>query len=185
MSIHQLSATSSVLFLVDIQNRLLPSVPTTTGNRLLKATQLLVEAARLYEVPTMVSEQYPQGLGPTVEPLAKLLDPMNPYEKCEFSGWQNEQIAAALRAFDRTSVILCGIEAHICVLQTALDLLDQGYNVHVASDAIASRESANYDIATNLMRDAGAVISSSETIAFQWARQAGTPKFKALSKLVR
>lgn len=185
MSIHQLNASGSLLFIVDIQERLLPSIPVEARNRLLNATTLLVEAAKLYSVPITVSEQYPKGLGPTVESLAVLVEPLNPYAKTEFSGWRNEPIATALNDMKPQSVIICGIEAHICVLQTALDLIDQGYNVHIASDAIASRDPANYSIAKSLMRDAGAVISSSETIAFQWAKQAGTPEFKALSKLVR
>lgn len=187
MTNHQLKANSSLLFLVDIQERLLPAIPTELTYRLMKATQLLVQAANLYDVPVLVSEQYPRGLGPTVEPLATLLAPMNSshFEKSEFSGWKNTKIATELESLKPSSVVICGIEAHICVLQTTLDLLAEGYNVHIVTDGIASRSISNLDVGINQMRDAGAIISSAETVAFQWAEKAGTAQFKALSKLVR
>ena len=181
----RISAQQSALLIIDIQERLLPAMDPTDAERVARNARLLVEAAALFDVPTIVSEQYPRGLGPTVDSIATALEGVNPIAKTEFSCYRNDELKAAIDNTGRGVLILCGIEAHVCVLQTALDLAAAGRTVHVVSDGIASRDPANKAVGLDQMRLAGAVMTSAETVAFQWCGGAGAPQFRAISKLVR
>ena len=176
---------NSVLLVIDIQERLLPAIHETDQAPLVKNARIAIQAAQLFDVPVVVSEQYPRGLGPTLPALQEALESQAPFAKTEFSAYKNEALRSQLETHQRSHVILCGIEAHICVLQTALELSAAGYQVHLLSDAVASRVPTNKQVALNLLQSAGCHISSTETVAFQWCRHAGNPGFKALSHLVR
>ena len=177
-----LSRTESRLLIVDMQERILPVID---GHELVTANCLkLVEAAQILDVPVTATEQYPKGLGATVSALAERL-PDRP-SKIEFSclnclDW-NE---TGSDPEGRYKVVVAGIEAHVCVLQTVLDLLSQGFRVFVAADAVGSRKRIDRDIALQRMTSSGAVITTTESVLFEWCERAGTSEFKAISRLVR
>lgn len=183
-----LSPPESLLFVVDMQQRLLPHIgesETVTAN-----CGRLIEAATLFEVPLTVTEQYPKGLGHTVEPIARLLDSDGSTsfpvaEKLRFSGAEATGWAAAGERSDpRHQVVLAGIETHICILQTALDLLSMGYRVHVVVDAVGSRHRHDHDTAISRLRDSGVTVTTTESVLFEWCETAESEKFKALRDLV-
>jgi len=146
---------------------------------------LLVQAANLLKLPVIVTEQYPKGLGRTVQAIAQHLSPdTEPIEKLSFSACGVQEFDTRLRERHAEQVILCGIEAHICVSQTGHDLLQNGYQVHLLSDAVSTRLPRNREVAINKMAKAGAVISSIEMALFELC-PAGTPEFKQMQVLVK
>jgi nicotinamidase-related amidase len=181
----------TVLLVVDVQERLAAAMP-GSGEPCAKNVDRLLEGARLLALPVLVTEQYPKGLGPSVAPirdrLATFSPPVTALEKIEFDATRNAGVAAALetlRAAGRTHAVVCGMEAHICVYQTARGLVDAGWHVHVASDACASRVPANAEIALSLWEKSGAVPTVTETVLFDLLSKAGGDAFKAVSQLVR
>ena len=178
-----MNADSSQLLLIDIQERLAPA--TLDGERVAERAGILLDAAALLGVPHTVSEQYPRGLGPTVAAVREKADPARIFDKVHFSCQADDRLAAVLAGTGRRDTILCGMEAHVCVLQTALDLAEAGYRVHVAADAVTSRTARNRDLAVERMREAGIEIVSTEMVLFEWLRTAGHPEFRAVSALIR
>ena len=176
----------SVLVLVDIQERLVAAMRPEDREAVTRNAGILVRAAHLLGLPILVTEQYPKGLGHTIEELRDALPEGTPViEKVQFSCGRSEPFREALERTGRHTVFLTGMETHVCVLQTAYDLLNRDNAVHVAADAVCSRTAANRRIGLGLMRQKGAAISSTETIAFQWLGCAGTDAFKAVSRLVK
>jgi nicotinamidase-related amidase len=173
----------SLLLVVDVQTRLAPAVHDAAAA--VQQCRLLIEAARKLEVPVLASEQYPQGLGPTVPELASLLDPAQIHAKRHFSCTQEPRIAAALDALGRTEIVLCGMEAHICVLQTALGLQADGLRAIVVADAVASRRPASRDLALERMRGHGVEIVTAEMVVYEWLREADTPQFRSILPLIK
>ncbi|HEV2115596.1 MAG TPA: hydrolase [Terriglobales bacterium] len=175
-----LVAEECALVVVDIQEKLLP--PIFEKERLIRNSRLLVRLANILRLPTLLTTQYCKGLGNVVSEIASLLPAAKPMDKLEFSCFGSEHFTAALKALPgrRNTVLLCGMEAHICVMQTALGALEHGYYVHVASDAVSSRSEWNWKIGLQRMRDAGAVISSTEMMMYELLRSSGTPSFKEL-----
>ncbi|MBA4372132.1 MAG: hydrolase [Thermodesulfovibrio sp.] len=178
-----LKKDDAVLVLVDIQERL--AVVMDDRKKVLDNCLHLIELARLLKIPLILNEQYPKGLGPTVAELKEALQPYQPHEKLTFSCCSMGSFAETLRATGRKKVILCGMETHVCVLQTCVDLLAEGYAVHSVSDAICSRTKDNYKTALEYMRDAGAVITCTETVLFQLLEKAGTEEFKIISRRIK
>ena len=190
-----MNADSSQLLLIDIQERLAPA--TLDGARVVERAGILLDAAALLGVPYTVSEQYPRGLGPTVAAVREKADPERIFDKVHFSCQADDRLAAVLAETGaetgagtgaetgRRDTILCGMEAHVCVLQTALDLAEAGYRVHVVADAVTSRTAENRDLAVERMRAAGIGIVSTEMVLFEWLRTAGHPEFRAVSALIR
>lgn len=176
-------ASRCALLVIDIQEKLLPTMA-DPDRVVAKSTMLMTAAARL-DVPVLVSEQYPKGLGPTVKPLAELEGAREICEKMTFSCVGDAGWAAELESIGRRQVVVCGIEAHVCVLQTAIDLLERGFDVHVVADAVDSRFAENHRLALERMRDSGAEIVTTEMVLFEWLERAGTPEFKDVSKLVK
>lgn len=168
----------SVLLVVDVQQRLLPAIH--DWQRLLDNVRWLVQIAQKLEVPVMASEQYPQGLGGTHPELAKLLKPGDIVSKLHFS-CVAAQCLDTLPAAGRAQVVVCGSEAHVCVLQTVLELHEQGKQVFVVADAVGSRDPENKALALERMRRHGIDVVSREMVAFEWLKQAGTPLFKEIS----
>jgi nicotinamidase-related amidase len=175
----RLTRTSSMLCVVDVQERLVPAM--LDGELVVERCRRLATAAGLLEVPTVVTEQYRKGLGPTVPALAELLPP--PLEKMSFSCCGAEAFATAIPQ-GVGQVVLCGLETHVCVAQTALDLLADGHAVFLAVDAISSRHATDRDVALRRLEAAGAVATTSEAILFEWCRSAAHPQFQSVRKLV-
>ncbi len=179
----KLDRERTALVVVDVQEAFRPAVNGFADVASNVAT--LVQGANVLGVPTLVTEQYPKGLGATVPEVAEHLDGVSPIEKVCFSAADSEQFASGLSASGRDQVLLCGIESHVCVNQTADDLLGQGLVVHVAQDAVASRTEENRALGLHKMERAGAVVTSVEMALFELLRAAGTPEFKEIQKLVK
>lgn len=179
----QLDREGAALLVIDIQERL--AVAMAEREKVVANAGHLIAAAKLLGVPVVHTEQYPRGLGPTVPELRAALAPAAAVEKLTFDCCGEPTFAPALEATGRSTVIVCGMETHICVLQTVLGLLAQGLIVHVAADAVCSRSEENWRTALELMRDAGAVITCTETVMFQLLVQAGTPEFKAIQARIK
>jgi len=172
-----------VLAIVDIQERL--AAVMSERQRVVDNCLHLIEAAKLLDVPVLVSEQYSKGLGPTVKEIREALQTYEPIEKIAFSCCGEPNFLKSLSATGKKKVILAGMETHVCVLQTCLGLLRDGYAVHVVGDAICSRSKGNFKTGIHFMRDAGAVVTGTETVLFQLLGRAGTDEFKAISKRIK
>ncbi len=175
-----LDADQCALVVVDIQEKLLP--PIFQKDQLVRNTKLLIRAARILKIPALVSTQYAKGLGGTVPEIASLLPETEPIDKQLFSCFGSDVFCSLLKRLPgkRNTLLLCGMETHICVMQTALAALGEGYLVHVASDAVSSRAEWNWKIGLDRMRAAGAVISSTEMMIYEVVRSSGSPAFKEL-----
>jgi nicotinamidase-related amidase len=175
-----LESDRCALLVVDIQERLLPAI--FNRESLVKNSQLLIRLAKILSLPILLSTQYKKGLGESVPEIASLLDEVRPIDKLEFSCFGNGSFRSAVKGLPghRNTVLICGMEAHICVMQTAIGALNDGYLVHVASDAVGSRTEANWKVGLDRLRAAGAVISSTETMIYELLRCSGTQQFKEL-----
>ncbi len=175
-----LEAERCALIVVDIQEKLLP--PIFEKARLLKNSQLLIRMAGILKIPSLVTTQYAKGLGNTTPEIASLLPESQPIDKQIFSCFGSDAFCSTLKRLpgNRNTVLLCGMESHICVTQTALGALREGYIVHVASDAVSSRSEWNWKIGLERMRAAGAIISSTEMILYELLRSSASPAFKEL-----
>lgn len=177
---------SCSLLVIDIQEKLSAAMPGDTGPRVIRNASILIESAREFHLPVLASEQYPRGLGHTVPEIKALLpEGLPPVEKVSFSCCSVPGIQSQLAQIDQHGIILCGLETHVCVLQTALDLLQSGRRVYIAADACASRAKQNWRFGLDMMRQAGAVIASTEILVFGLLRAAGTDQFKRISRLVK
>jgi len=177
----RLSAADSVLLVIDVQDKLLAAIP--GADALVCNLTFLLDAARLLDVPVLATEQYPQGLGPTAVAVAERLPPERP-AKVAFSCGGVPAVTDAVNA-GHPNVLLAGIETHVCVMQTGLDLLNRGVGVFVAADAVASRFDVDHHFALNRLERAGAVLTTVETAVFEWLGSADHAAFKAVSRLVR
>ncbi len=181
-----LDAGKSSLLIVDIQERLLPAM--CAPDNVVGKASILLEAAKALEVPVTVSEQYPKGLGPTVAPLRQAIGNAPVFEKVAFSCWRDDALKAHfIRHHDggRPQVIIAGIEAHVCVLQTAVDMAQAGFASYVVADAISSRAPSSAELAVERLRLAGVQVINTEMAVFELLGRAGTTAFKAVSALVR
>lgn len=177
-----LHRASSRLVLIDFQPRLLAAMP--DAGRLTAACRLLADGAKLLQVPSVATEQYPRGLGETIPGLAEAVD--RRVTKMQFSAAADLAWPPAAQVPDqRFQVVLAGVESHVCVLQTALDLLSQGYSVFVAMDAVASRRELDWKLAGERLASAGAVLTTAESVLFEWCETADAAEFRSLSGLVK
>ena len=178
------TAENSIFVIVDIQARLLPAM--NDPEQVLNRTQMLVKGMNELNVPLLVTEQYPQGLGNTVPELAELFnESAKVIAKTSFSCFGEAEFAAAADVKTRPVMIIAGIESHVCVAQTALDALNAGFQVFVAADAVNSRKESDLNTALAQLRHAGCTVASAEAILFMLLKSAKHPAFKAISKLVR
>jgi nicotinamidase-related amidase len=173
------------LIVIDIQEKLLP--PIFEKERLVRNAQLLIRLAGILKMPTLMSTQYSKGLGNTIPDIASMLPDVEPLEKMAFSCFGSDVFCSALKRVpgNRNTVLLCGMESHICVAQTALAALREGYLVHVSADAVSSRTELNWKIGLDRMRAAGAVISSTEMMIYEALRSSGTSEFKDMLKYLK
>jgi nicotinamidase-related amidase len=181
-----LTPADSALLLIDVQERFQSAIPAIAPDQPVgRACRILVEGARSVGVPVLASEQYPKGLGPTLPHLVEALGGLPRQAKTHFSCCGDPAIAATIAAAQRSWWILCGVEAHVCVLATAADLLGQGRQVVVVGDAVASRRDDCRTMALQAVRDLGGLVLPAETVLFRWLRAAQGDAFKRISALVR
>lgn len=176
------SRDDSRLLIVDMQEKLLPHIP--VRELLIRNCRRLIEAADILGVPHFATVQYPKGLGYTTPELAELLGEIPEKQRftcAEVLAWGG----AAEQADGRDKVVMAGMEAHVCVQQTALDLMAQGYQVYVPADAVASRHKFDWSFALKRLADSGATITTTEALLFEWCEVSGTPEFKEISRLVK
>jgi len=178
-----LNARGSLLLVVDVQGSLARAVEDAA--RCIHRTRLLLVAARQLHVPVIVSEQYPEGLGPTDTRLLDQLTEAIVLPKRAFSCWREPVLRAALEAAGRRQIVVCGMEAHVCVQQTALDLLAAGFSTHVAADATGSRRAEDRTLGLERLRRHGADIVTSESVVFEWLERSDIPDFKALAPHIK
>ncbi len=169
--------------IVDIQEKLYPHIH--DHQQIVKNTAILIKGLKTLDVPLLVTEQYTKGLGKTVAPVDVALDTYAPVEKIAFSCCDEPLFSKSLDATNRKFVIMAGIETHVCVLQTAVDLLQQDYQPIVVADCVSSRKPHDKTLGLERMKQEGVLISSYESILFELCRYAGTTAFKTISKLVK
>lgn len=179
-----LNARQCALVVIDIQEKLLP--PIYEKERLIRNSQLLIRLANILSLPVVATTQYARGLGQIVPEIASLLPEVQPLDKLEFGCFGNGEFCSRVaRLSGRNTLLLCGMETHICVLQTALGALNQGLIIHVAADAVSSRTELNWKLGLDRMRDAGAVISSTEMMIYELLGKSGSPEFKEMLKYLK
>jgi nicotinamidase-related amidase len=178
-----LKIENASLLIIDIQGNLAHSM---YGKELLfKNVQRLIKGIQILGIPIIWLEQNPQGLGPTIPEIADILPNIRPISKMTFSCCQNDSFIQALNALNRKQVLISGIETHVCIYQTALDLVDQGYEVQVVTDAVSSRNVDNKEIGLQKMRDYGVSLTSVETALFELLKVAEGERFRDIIKIVK
>lgn len=180
-SSRRLSADRSAILVIDLQEKLTPAVP--SGEDVVSFTESLLEAADLLEIPSAATLQYPKGLGGLVDPLDRRFPRAE--EKLDFSAAVCRRDLDAWAAAGRDQILICGIETHICVLQTVMDLVEEGLQPFVVSEAVAARGGWEHEVAIEQMRSMGVTITSIESVLFQWLRTADHPRFRAISRIVK
>lgn len=179
-----LDRQKAVLVVVDVQQKLVPSMAAEVYDKVWRNIDMLVQGASILGVPVLSTEQYPKGLGPTVPELAAACQ-TRVIEKLSFGCCGEPAFLDYLRELGRSQVMVTGMEAHVCVYQTVLGLLDSGYRVHLIRDAVCSRGKIDYLTATENAARAGAVVTTAEAALFQLLRSSAAPEFKAISALVK
>ncbi|HVF85746.1 MAG TPA: hydrolase [Abditibacteriaceae bacterium] len=180
--ISRLRRDDAVLLVVDVQEKLVPAM--FEAERVVRGTSLLARAAKLLDIPVVVTEQNPNRLGATVEPVVQVLGSYAPVSKMRFSACV-EETTTQLRATNRKSVILCGLEAHVCVLQSALDLVESDFTVFLPQDAVSSRYESDKRAGLERMKSAGAIPASVEMLIYELLGEAGTDEFRALLPFIK
>jgi len=179
-------ATTSQLVIVDVQERLAAVIGAETVASITRGCNLLLETARILGVPVICTEQYPKGLGTTIAAISSHLPTdSTAIAKTCFSCAGMAEFRQALQSTGCKQVVLAGIESHVCILQTALQLVQQGYEVFVVEDAVGARHAVHHHNAMERLRQAGVIVSNSESVIFEWLRDAGHAQFKAISTLLK
>jgi nicotinamidase-related amidase len=169
--------------IIDIQEKLFPHIH--DHDALAERTGILIRGLRVLKVPIHVTQQYSRGLGETIAPVGELFDPISPIEKTAFSCCDEPRVIMMLEAGGRQNIILAGIESHVCVQQTVIDLLERGYQPVVIEDCVSSRKLHDKETSIKRMRKEGAIISTCESVLFELCRYSGTDEFRAISALVK
>jgi nicotinamidase-related amidase len=187
MSALRLDPRESIVIVVDTQERLFSAMPELAGNDLIRSGTVLLEAAALLGVEAIATEQYPEKLGPTLAPIAEKLQALSAprIPKLDFSACREGAFVSALAKIERRKAIVIGMETHICVFQTARDLAIRGFTVHVPIDGVASRRDDHRAAGLELCRAAGAILTTTESVVFDWLGRAGSDTFKKISKLIK
>jgi nicotinamidase-related amidase len=179
-------AKESQLVVVDLQERLMGAMQAADREMVVQNTGILITAANLLDIPVLATEQYPNGLGHTEQAVAaKFSSHTHPFEKTCFSCMDCADFAGALTGSTRSQYVIAGVEAHVCVLQTAMDLLAHGKDVYIMEDAVCSRRSENKENGLNRIRQAGGTVTNTESVLFEWLGDARHPHFKTISALIR
>lgn len=178
-----INADRSALMVVDIQAKLAPAM--SELDRLVGNVGILIEAARRLTIPIMLTEQYPKGLGRTLGDIAERAPEAIVLDKVEFSAAANVHIMDRFRALERSQAVVCGMEAHVCVLQTALDLMERGIETAVVRDACASRRDESAEAAWRRLEAEGVTVATTEMVVFEWLGRSDSPAFRDVSKLIK
>jgi nicotinamidase-related amidase len=173
----------SVAVVVDIQEKLLPHI--YEGENLLRNCLTLIEGLQILSVPTIITQQYTRGLGPTVQSIVQKLPEFKYIEKMSFSCFEEPAFKGQITLLGKPNIILCGIESHVCVLQTCLDLLEAGMRPVVVEDCVSSRKPNDKQFALERMQFEGAIITTMESLLFELTRSAGNEIFKGISRIVK
>lgn len=183
MNKYRLEKEDTVLMIIDLQEKLMAAMSEKT--KVYRNTGMLIDAAEKFQLPIVLTEQYPRGLGATVEEIkGKLPDNHHRLEKTRFSAMTPEMLDL-LKKIGFKTILITGSETHVCVFQTTRDLVEQGFNVHVVRDAVCSRFKENFQNGLSLMQEAGAVITNTETVLFDLLSDASSPEFRGISALVK
>lgn len=175
-----LKKDESILLLVDVQEKLTPAV--LESKAFIERCEWMLKLASKMDVPILVSEQYPKGLGPTLQQFQTYFTADHCVDKVHFSCMSDDKYVQRLKQFHKKQLVLIGIEAHVCVLQTALEMRDQGFDVFVVVDAVSSRGKQNLKYGLKRMAQNGVYLITAEMVFFEWLRKAGSTEFKELSK---
>jgi nicotinamidase-related amidase len=178
-----LEVNNTVLLIIDVQEKLVRVMH--EKDALISSLQKLIKAMSVLEVPVIITEQYPQGLGPTVPEIATLLPDVSPIPKTSFSCWSDDNFTNKLRSLHRRQVLVSGIEGHVCVYQTVCDLASNGFAAYVVTDTITSRTPENRHLAFEMMKQVGARLTGTEAVLFELLKAAGGDKFKKISQIVK
>jgi len=178
-----LNTEHTLLLVIDVQGKLADLA--WRSERLRSNIHVLIEGMKILGVPMLATEQYPKGLGPTVEEISGALGDAPVIEKNSFSCCGEFNFEVKLNELHKTDILVCGIETHVCVYQTTRDLLDLGYNVHLVTDAVSSRTEDNWKLGIEKCKSLGAKMTGTEMALFEMLRKSGTEEFKAISKLVK
>lgn len=179
------SIDNSLLLVIDIQSKLVAAMPENDADQMLDNSGRLIEAAKTLDIPVLLTEQYPKGLGPTDHQLTeKLAQDTAIFEKTGFSCLAADGFTEALKQSGRKQIIVIGQETHVCIIQTALELLNNGYQVHVVEDAVCSRKTEHKLFALQRMQQQGATITCHESVLFEWLKNSNHPDFKSISRLL-
>ena len=179
----KINKEESVCLLIDIQERLVPVMH--CKEEFISNTRRLIMGVPELDVPIIATQQYSRGLGETVSDISSLISYFTPIEKKSFSCYDEPGFVEALENTDKSTVIICGIESHVCVLQTAVDLKDAGYNPVILFDCISSRTKSNLKLSLERFRYEGIVVAGYESVLFEMTKSADTPFFKSISKIVK
>lgn len=178
-----LTRDNTAFVVIDFQERLVPAM--NNKEKLEEKVVKLVKGMKVFDVPTVVTQQYTKGIGETIPSIAEALGDFKHVEKTTFSCMANDEFAAKMKEFDRKNVVVCGIEAHICVQQTVLELMEAGYNVYLVTDCVASRSEEDKLWSITRMGEAGAVITTYEAVLYEILRDSKADGFKAVSAIVK
>lgn len=179
----RITRENTVGLVIDIQERLVPAM--TEKETFVKNCKILIEGLQTFKLPILVTQQYTKGLGETIEEISSIINDFKPIEKRDFSCCDEATVADQLKLNGAHNVIICGIESHVCVLQTAIDLKESGFNPIVVMDCVSSRTLKSVDLAVERFRYEGIMMTSYESILFELTRSAAAAEFKAISKLVK
>jgi nicotinamidase-related amidase len=176
-------AETAAAVVIDIQEKLFPHI--SEHESLKKNCQILLAGLGILELPVVITEQYSKGLGPTIAAISKTITDFKPIEKMSFSCCGEPSFLSTLQKIGKRYILICGIEAHVCVLQTVIDLIERGYHPVVIEDCVSSRKSSDRETALKRFMQEGAIVTSYESILFELCRSVASEKFKAISKLVK
>jgi isochorismate hydrolase len=178
-----LKAEKTALLIIDIQERILPVI--SNYQRVVDNTLKLIKGFKVMTLPIYYTEQYPKGLGSTVSSITEELGDLKPFDKMSFSCSGAGDLFEEFKKKDLSQIVVCGIESHVCVQQTVLDLIENGFQVNLAADAVSSRKEIDYNTSIERMRHHGTEVTTTESILFELLNVCGTPQFKEVSKIVK
>lgn len=176
-------SNETVALVIDIQKKLFPHID--NHNNLQENCKILLSGLNVLDIPVVVTEQYPKGLGSTIKEISNLITDFSPIEKLSFSCCGEKKFLETLHEYGKRNIIICGIEAHVCVLQTVIDLIERGYHPVLIEDCVSSRKPSDRETALKRMAREGVIITTYESILFELCEVAGTEQFKQISKLVK
>jgi nicotinamidase-related amidase len=176
-------ANDTVALVIDIQEKLFPHID--NHKNLQTNCEILLSGLNVLNIPIVVTEQYPKGLGPTIKSISGLIKDFNPIEKLSFSCCGESKFLESLHEYGKRNVIICGIETHVCVLQTVMDMIERGYLPVIIEDCVSSRKSTDRETALKRMAREGVITTTYESMLFELLEVAGTDQFKQISKLVK